>query len=386
MNSVERHKARRARREAKRAAKKLTAAQNYTIEQVADIDVLWKAVKRSRKGVGWKASVQKYCMHALRNITQVRRTLLAGESVHKGFHNFILWDNGKLRHITSTKFEERVVDKAYTQVALIPALTPTFIRANTANTKGRGTADAHRIITKDLVNFFSEYGTDGYILLLDFSNFFGSLVHAVVKSYIVDKIYDPVLLSHIYTHIDACCDGSIGLGLGSEPNQVCAVAYPSRIDHHVIEMFNVHAYGRYMDDIYVIDHDKSKLLKVLTRIEELCRSMGLTLNPRKIKLVKLSHGFTFLKRKYHLTKTGRVIKRPNRAKITKQRQKLKKLYYLYEAGEISFEQVESSYYSWKGAQKRINSRKTIYSMDRLFTELFERSQNDTGRTALRDCN
>lgn len=387
MNSAERHKARRARREAKREAKRLAASQNYTLENVADVDILWKAVKRARKGVGWKASVQKYCMHALRYNMQVKKKLLAGESIHMGFHHFILWDNGKLRNITSTKFEERIVDKAYTQVALVPALTPSFVHSNTANTKDRGTAAAHSIITGNLVDFFRKHGTNGYILLLDFSNFFGSLVHEHVKSMIRRYVYDPRLLYHMDMHINACGDGSVGLGLGSEPNQTCAVAYPSRIDHYVIEMCNVFAYGRYMDDIYVIDQFKEKLQWVYRKVKELCRLLGLTLNPVKVRLVKLSHGFTFLKRQYYITKTGRIVRRPSRSKITGQRRKMKRLKGLMDKGEISYEQIEASYKSWEGAQKKVNSRRTVFEMHKVFVGLFKEEQNgNSRRTGIHDCN
>ena len=63
--------------------------------------------------------------------------------------------------------------------------------------------------------------------------------------------------------------GDVGLGLGSEPNQVLAVALPSPIDHFVTECCGVEAYGRYMDDSYAIHTDKEHLQLVLGCIEAL---------------------------------------------------------------------------------------------------------------------
>ena len=59
-----------------------------------------------------------------------------------------------------------------------------------------------------------------------------------------------------------------------------------------------------MDDIYIIHEDKEYLKGLLNDIQGICDELGLFINPKKTQIVKLSHGFTFLKIKYNLTGTG----------------------------------------------------------------------------------
>ena len=96
------------------------------------------------------------------------------------------------------------------------------------------------------------------------------------------------------------------MGLGSEPNQICAVAFPSKIDHYVTEMLGVESYGRYMDDSYCIHESKEYLHVVLMLIERECEKLGITVNRKKTRIVKLSRGFVWLKKKWSYSPTGKM--------------------------------------------------------------------------------
>jgi len=91
--------------------------------------------------------------------------------------------------------------------------------------------------------------------------------------------------------------------------------------------------------------------------------------------VKLSRGFTFLKKKFSYGENGRIVVRPCRDSITRERRKLKKQHALYMRGEMTYEQVEQSYQSWRGGMKRLDAHKTVLAMDRLFAELFSNCNN-----------
>lgn len=86
--------------------------------------------------------------------------------------------------------------------------------------------------------------------------------------------------------------------------------------------------------------------------------------------MKLSRGFTFLKKKISYGENGRIIVRPCRQSITRERRKLKKQKALVDSGLMTTEQVFASYQSWRGGQMRLNSHRTVLSMDRLYRELF----------------
>ena len=98
--------------------------------------------------------------------------------------------------------------------------------------------------------------------------------------------------------------------------------------------------------------------------------LGIELNQNKTKICKLSTGFKFLKTKVHLTETDRVVIRPDRKSIVRERRKLKKLKTKLDAGEIEFEEVKQQYMSWRGYIAKFDSYKTLKDMDKLFDELF----------------
>ena len=181
-------------------------------------------------------------------------------------------------------------------------------------------------------------------------------------------LLDPRVVALEHRLIDA--QGDVGLGLGSEPNQICAVAHPNRIDHFVTEMLRPEAYGRYMDDFYLIHESKDYLQVCLLLIEGKCAELGIELNQRKTRVVKLTRGFTWLKKRIFYTETGRIVVKPCRDSITRERRKLKKMARMVADGIMTPEQVERSYQSWRGGMKRLDAHRSVRAMDALYRSLF----------------
>lgn len=368
MNSDDRRAARRARREEKRARNRAERIDGLTLERIADMNALYDAAMKSRRGVSWKASVQGYCRHVLGNVYKARQDLLNGEDIRRGFHEFDLIERGKLRHISSVHFSERVVHKSLSQNALVPAIMPTLTAGNSANMKGRGVDYAIARLKNQLARHYRRHGTDGYVLLVDFSDYFARIDHDAAKRLVMKALDDERLVALTNSLIDAC--GDVGLGLGSEPNQILAVALPNPIDHWAEEMAGLEATGRYMDDSYYIDMSKDKLKLVLACIEILCDDLGITINKKKTRIVKLSRGFRFLKKRFYYGPTGKVVVRPSREAITRERRKLKAMRRMLDRGEITLRQINQSYQSWRGGMLRLDAHETVLSMDRLYKELF----------------
>lgn len=368
MNSDDRRAARRARREERRAENRRRRIEGGTLEAVADMDALYDAAMKARSGVAWKGSVQRYCLHMLSNVYKARKDLLSGEDIRRGFHEFDIIERGKLRHISSVHFSERVIHKSLSTNALVPAIMPTLTAGNSANMKGRGVDYAISRLKRQLARHWRRHGSEGYVLLVDFSDYFARIDHGAAKRLVRRSLDDERLISLTESLIDAC--GERGLGLGSEPNQILAVALPNPIDHWAEEMAELEATGRYMDDSYYIDMSKEKLRLVLACIEILCDDLGITINKRKTRIVKLSRGFRFLKKRFFYGPTGKVVVRPSRESITRQRRKLKALRRMLDRGEITIEQVSQSYQSWRGGMLRLDAHETVLSMDRLYKELF----------------
>lgn len=340
-----------------------------TLESVADLNSLCEASKQAARGVMWKSSTQRYMKDYLRNAVKSRRDLLEGRDICRGFIRFDLWERGKLRHISAVHFPERVVQKSLSQNALVPAIVPTLISANSANIKGRGTDYALKLLKRDLADCWRRHNGEGYILLGDFSDYFARIAHAPVKRQVADALLDPRVVALEHHLIDV--QGDVGLGLGSEPNQICAVAHPNRIDHYVTEMLRPEHYGRYMDDFYLIHESKEYLQVCLLLIERECAALGIELNPRKTRVVKLSRGFTWLKKRIFYADTGRIVMKPCRESITRERRKLKKMARMVADGAMTAEQVEQSYQSWRGGMVRLDAHRTVQAMDALYRDLFE---------------
>ena len=128
-----------------------------------------------------------------------------------------------------------------------------------------------------------------------------------------------------------------------------------------------------MDDGWLLHESKEFLQQCLERIKEKCKEYGLVLNERKTHIVKLERGFTFLKVKYFVTETGKIIRKISSESVTRERRKLKKLNNRLNCDLLTFEDVVQSYKSWDGHASRFDSHKTRKSMEKLFTDLFLRS-------------
>ena len=368
MNSEERRAARRARRDAKRAENRAKRIEGCTLEAVADLDNLYDAANGAAAGVRWKSSVQRYMARVIPNIMRARRDLLMGADFRRGFIEFDLFERGKLRHICSVHFSERVIQKSLSRHALAPAIWPTLAEGCTANVKGRGTDYAIRRMKRQLVEHHRKHVTEGYILQVDFADYFANIDHDACKR-LIDRAIDDERVKRVMSdQIDA--HGARGLGLGSEPNQILAVALPSPVDHLMLSLPGILASGRYMDDSYCIALDKQTLWDALSRIEALCDDLGIIINRKKTRVVKLTRGFVFLKKRFSYGEGGKVVVRPCRSSVTRQRRKLKKQAALVAKGIMTVEQVNKSYQSWRGSMKRLSAHETVKRMDALYKELF----------------
>lgn len=304
MTSEERHEARYRRRVAKRMAKKAEKLKNANdFETVFSYENLYEAYKCCRKGVAWKASVQKYITQAPLNIYNTHCELMSEKFKTQGFYEFDVLERGRKRHIRSTAINEKVVQRCLCDNALVPAMQRTFIYDNGASMKGKGYTFAVNRITEHLHRHYRKYGQDGYILIFDFSKFFDNVSHELVKRLIRNEITDDRIIRLSDHFIDAF--GTKGLGLGSQISQVLSLASANKLDHFVKEVLKIKGYARYMDDGYLIHPSKEYLHKCLKAINDICNSLGIALNKKKTQIIKLSHGFTWLKIRFFLTKTGK---------------------------------------------------------------------------------
>lgn len=346
-----------------------------TLEHTASLKSLYYAAKKAAKGVGWKYATQKYMANIFFNIIQAKRDLLAEKDIKGKPYVFVICDRGKIRVITSVSYSQRVDQAALSRTTLVPVITRTLITDNYACQKYKGTHFAIRRITKKLVKFSKKYGNNGYALSIDFKSYFDSIPHEKAKA-IISKYFDDERIADLtMKFIKASISGENGLGLGSEVSQTVAVAYISSIDHHATEVLQS-PYGRYNDDTVILSPDKRRLTEILNKLKALYKEFSLNLNTKKTCIKKLKHGFKFLKVRFSITDTGKVLKRPCRQCITRARRRLKRHKKLLDKGILDMKTIEQSYQSWRGSMKHKHARKTIYVMDRLYNDLFKKEKEE----------
>ncbi|WP_422118779.1 RNA-directed DNA polymerase [Gardnerella sp. DNF00476] len=365
--SIKRVEARYKRRQIKRQHNRAAQTKTATFENTSSLQSLTDAAYEACKTIKWKNSVQQYMNSAMLNTLRAHKLMTNNGKITGLRKCFTIMERGKVRHIQSSTFWEKVIQKSIARNVLIPCYTRSYTHGNSANQRGRGEMYAIKLLRKQLARHYRKHGSQGWILLCDYSNYFASIPREKVLQQASERIQDARIMPWLEQLMNAECDS--GLGLGAETNQQLAVGYVSRIDHWIEECSGCEATGRYMDDLYVIDSDLLKLRSTLDEIKEMSAELGLTLNSTKTYITSLHHGFTLLKKKWYYTQTGRIITRPIPKTIKRMRRHLRALTRLADRGEISWKQITAMYHSWRGTLKHYNAWRTIQSMDAYYKQL-----------------
>lgn len=371
---MSRRKNRRLRRQQEREEKRKKFIKEYdNFENIASLKSLYTSAKKASNGVSWKASVQRYLLSILFKIQKTRRELLAGKDVRKGFIEFDLCERGKIRHIRSVHFYERVVQKALCKYVLYPAMTKDIIFDNCASQKDKGTLFATNRLTEHLRKYYRKYKRNGYILMIDFKGYFESIYHEPLKQTFREKFSNTNIIKLADDFVDAF--GDRGLGLGSETSQINAIHHINKIDHYLKEVERLKYYGRYMDDSYIIHPNKKYLQNLLKLLDDKLSKYGVIINHKKTNILDLKHGFTYLKTKFFITDKGKIIRKACRDSITRERRKLKRQHKIFAQEKIKLAEIEQSYQSWRGSMKYRNASRTVKNMDNLYKILFKEKEN-----------
>lgn len=316
-------------------------------------------------------------MNLLRNINNTVKALESGENVSQGFIVFWLCERGKLRLIKSVHIWERVIQRSLCTNALVPVLQTGLIYDNGASMEGKGIHFALNRLDAHLHRFYRRNGfsNDGYILVIDFSKYFDNILHEPVYQDLQKNFTDERIINLAAQLIRPFCadrkDGKeISLGIGSQISQILAVRFPNGIDHFIEQELDVHEHGRYMDDSYLIHESKEYLQYCLEALKEKFAEKGIIVNTKKTQIIKLSSWFTFLKFRYKLTETGRVVVKPCKDSVTRERRKLHKLKPKFDNGELNFGDLRTQYASWRGYIEYADSYRTICNMDNIFNQLY----------------
>lgn len=377
MNSAERKEARYKRRKMKRFMKNFKRAEEYSRPEIVfSTRKIVEGFNKARKQSNWKVSTQSYKANLFVNASRDSRKLLDGTWRSKGFHRFSIVERGKPRDIKSVHISEKAIQASVSNNCLIPVIKPHLIYDNGASLEGKGTDFALDRFSKHLKWFYDRFGLCGVIYFYDFSSYFDNIDHEIMYNVVSNVVINRELNRLYKRFLEEMNKGlplqlrGRGLGLGSHVFQISAVFYPNPIDHWIKDQLGVHCHGRYMDDGYVIMRTKREARRFAKAFEEKCKEFKIVLNKKKCQIISLSRPFKFLKTRFFMTETGKIVKRINQKSVTKERHKLKHFKLLIQNGSMTFEEVKLLFHSWLCSLKRGASFYISLNIIRYFNALF----------------
>ena len=376
---------------------------------ITDMNVIYDAFRASMKGSAWKEEPQRFEIDFLTEIIKLSNELENRTYKTTSGSIFIFRERGKARLIHGGRMRDRVVRHAICDTELTPKLKPYLIYNNGASQAGKGISFARENFEKDLHNYWLEHrSNEGYVGFIDFSKFYDNMQHDKLLESICPKISEDAgwLLAEILKTFEVdvsymtdeeyagCMEAKFNsidyydripeeartgekmmrksVEIGDQVSQDIGVYFPTRVDNYAKIVRSCRRYGRYMDDIYIIAETKEEIRSVMEGISEQAKELGLFINEKKTRIVKLSGIYKYLQIRYSLTDTGKVIRRISRENIIRERRKLKAYKRLLDKGLMPEEDIENSFKSWMGSQCKYMSNQQIINMITLYQNLFRR--------------
>ena len=339
-------------------------------DEVFTFGNLYEAGQACCNGVRWKASTQIFEARLPSWVTTVQDQLMDGTWRSPGFNRFTITERGKVRDIQAVHIAERMVQKCLVRNCLRPLVLPRLIYDTHATVPGHGPEQALARLKEHMRWHFARHGREGYVVTMDYHNYFGSILHAKLIEMYGRLPMDDRLLG-LTAYLINCFDGDAGLGLGSEVSQVSAVFYVSPVDHVAKDRLGAHCYGRYMDDAYAILPTKDEAEELMRAVRAKSDELGLSLNEKVTKIRPLRQGFRYLKKRIGITETGKIVMRPQRDNVVRERRRLRHNIQAVLAGDMKPETELQSWESWKSHCLRLDAHRTVVEMEAYRQRLLE---------------
>lgn len=277
--------------------------------------------RRTANALLFEADYEAECVRLWRELNE--RTYRIGRSI-----TFVV-TKPKPREIFAAEFRDRIVHHLVAG-RLEPLFEETFIEDTYNCRKGKGTLYGVRRLAYKVFKVSDAYTQDCWIAKFDMKGFFMSIhkptLNRMLQAFIDGKYEgrDKDLLKwlvemivthrpeenclrkspmHMWNLIDKgkslfSNGGDYGLAIGNLTSQMFANFYLHEFDELMTRKFD--AYGRYVDDFYVVDRDKRKILSSISGMKTwLNDNLGVTLHPNKFYLQHYAKGVKF---------TGMVVK------------------------------------------------------------------------------
>lgn len=323
---------------------------------VCNFSNLLLAEKRCHRSVGYKNSVSRFHMCVMSKTYELHQSLMDGTYHTQNGQKFEIFDP-KHRIVTSTKYKDRIPQASFVVNFMYKEIIPNLIHNNFACIKGKGVDNARKAFKEILRNA----SIDDYCLCADLKGYFDSISHETLLNEMSPYLHDTWVLEY-YADVINSNGQEIGIGLGSEINQLSAVSFLNRADH----LIDNGSFVRYMDDFHYIG-TKSECMQVLKLIEIECDRLHLKLSKNKTYIQPVKNPIKFLGFTFFKHPTGKITLKRIKSKLNNEKRKLRRM----KESKVAFQQVLEHYKCVRAAMKKGN-RSGVVKLDRYFNNLFRK--------------
>jgi RNA-directed DNA polymerase len=339
--------------------------------QVYSFENLYQAFRQARRGgKRKKETVAAFELDLEANLWQLHQELRAQTYRPGPYHNFYVRER-KLRLISAAPFRDRVVHHALCNV-IQPIFERRFIHDSYACRLGKGT---HRAV--DRAQAFARRRR--YVLQCDIQQFFPSVDHQVLRSFLSHHIADEQalwLIDLILASGAGILSGEVrtkwfpgddlfaaarprGLPIGNLTSQNWANVYLDRLDHFVKEDLRCRCYLRYCDDFLLFHDDKAQLWQWREAIIGFLAALRLCLHKDRAVVFPTHTGIAWLG--FRVFPHHRLLRRDNAKAF---RRRMRHMREAYQAGRLDPQQAQTSIQSWIAHASHANTyhlRRHIFS-------------------------
>ena len=232
------------------------------------------------------------------------------------------------REVFAASFRDRIVHHLLYRY-LMPVFDPVFIHDSYSCRVGRGNLFGVQRLEHHIRSCSDNYRRPCWVLKLDVCGYFMSMDRQLLYDMIVrtlrrkgkDReevfpVMDSLLRKVIFNDPTRGCyrkgrasdwEGlptskslfharpGCGLPIGNLTSQLFSNIYLNRLDQYVKRTLGCRHYGRYVDDFYLVDNSRERLLSCVPPIRAFLKEdLHLTLHPRKLYLQEQAKGVPFL--------------------------------------------------------------------------------------------
>jgi len=298
---------------------------------------LYRAFKDARRHKRKKTYVLKFSLNLEKELISLRDDILNRRYIPRPCRCFIIRDP-KLREVFAADFRDRIVHHLYYNY-MRELFERSFIHDSYSCIKGRGTHWGIRRLKHHIRSVSCNYTKECYVLKLDIKGYFmhidrsllldicrtsisrmgthpsnkpGKTWAEVLDMPLMDYLTETIIMNNPLEGCRKVGDASdwyelpvskslfhsprgCGLPIGNLTSQLFSNVYMNLYDQFCKRILKCQAYGRYVDDSYIVSNHKEELRNMSKEISSfLLNTLKLEINRDKTRICNIRHGVGFL--------------------------------------------------------------------------------------------